>query len=400
VRVQIWSYNYDPEPQGIGPLSTILAQGLQARGHEVVVVAAHPHYPEPRWGSRLWPYWNRTDGIPILRLPLWIGRGTPLARVRQELTFTAAQTAVAPLLPNADVIVAVCPSFPALLPVMAISAARKTPWVMWLQDIVTDGAKTTAQMSDGPLLHAAQWFERRAYRSANRVVAISDAFRRNLMHKGVAAAKVEVIFNPSTRLADESNDIGALQQRPPTLLAMGNIGHSQGLDRVVESFEASEKLRELGARLVIAGSGVAEESARAAVKSANVEMPGVLYGDELTPLLRSTSLGVVSQRPDLLEFNLPSKLMNYMAFGIPVLASVDPASETARVVRESGAGWIADAADPDAFAATAVSALRDLGALRDAGLAGFAYAQNQFSPATVVERFEQVLFGVARAPTA
>ena len=63
VRIQLWSYNYDPEPSGIGPVSTVLARGLRERGHELSIVAAHPHYPEPRWGSRRLPYRERRDGI-------------------------------------------------------------------------------------------------------------------------------------------------------------------------------------------------------------------------------------------------------------------------------------------------------------------------------------------------
>ena len=27
-----------------------------ARGHDVQVVSAHPHYPDPQWGHRLMPY--------------------------------------------------------------------------------------------------------------------------------------------------------------------------------------------------------------------------------------------------------------------------------------------------------------------------------------------------------
>lgn len=48
MRVQLWSYNFDPEPTGIGIVATTLARGLSKRGHDVEVVAAHPHYPEPR----------------------------------------------------------------------------------------------------------------------------------------------------------------------------------------------------------------------------------------------------------------------------------------------------------------------------------------------------------------
>lgn len=56
LHVQLWSYNYDPEPTGIGPVSKVLAEGLRSRGHHIEVVAAHPHYPVPRWGKRKLPY--------------------------------------------------------------------------------------------------------------------------------------------------------------------------------------------------------------------------------------------------------------------------------------------------------------------------------------------------------
>ncbi|MBJ7519195.1 MAG: glycosyltransferase family 4 protein [Solirubrobacteraceae bacterium] len=395
MRVQLWSYNYDPEPQGIAPLSAMLAQGLQALGHDVLVVAAHPHYPEPTWGVRLRPYRERRDGIPILRLPLWAGRDSSLARIRQELTFAAAQTAVTPLLPPTDVVIAVTPSFPALGTAMAFAQARRVPWVMWLQDIVTDGAATTGELrSGGPLLQAARSFERVTYRSAASIIVISEAFRQNLLAKGVPNDKIERIFNPSSRHADTPADIPALLDDTPRVLAMGNIGHSQGLGAMVEAFQDHAGLRELGAELVIAGSGVAADDVRAKITDPRVQMPGVFYGDELTPVLRSASIGLVSQRPDMTEFNLPSKLMNYMAFGIPVIASVSPESETARIVRESGAGWVTDAAHPEQFANVAAEVIRDREALERASQAGFRFAREQFAPHSVASRFSDVLANV------
>jgi colanic acid biosynthesis glycosyl transferase WcaI len=391
MRIQIWSYNYDPEPQGIAPLSTMLAQGLAARGHAVLVVAAHPHYPEPAWGVRVRPYRERRDGVPVLRLPLWPGRGSGLARIRQELTFLASLSAVAPLLPSADVLIAVTPSFPALAPAAAFARMRRMPWVMWLQDIVTDGATTTGQLSEGRLLREARRFERASYAAANRIVVISQAFRENLVSKGVPEDKIDRIFNPITRAADSANDMGAIADQPPQILAMGNIGHTQGLDRIVDAFQASPELAALDARLIIAGGGVAADEVRERITDRRISMPGVLYAEALTPVLRASSIGLVSQRADILEFNLPSKLMNYMAHGIPVIASVNPASETARIVRESNGGWVTDAADPDQFARKAASLMSDRSALVAAGGAGFAYAQENFAAARVAEKFEAVL---------
>ena len=395
MRVQLWSYNYDPEPQGIAPLSAMLAQGLQALGHDVLVVAAHPHYPEPSWGVRVRPYRERRHGIPVLRLPLWAGRDSSLARIRQELTFAAAQTSVAPLLPQTDVVIAVTPSFPALGTAMAFAQARRVPWVMWLQDIVTDGAATTGELrSGGPLLQAARSFERLTYRSAASIVVISEAFRQNLLAKGVPDDRIERIFNPSSRHAETPADISALLADTPRVLAMGNIGHSQGLGAMVRAFQDHPGLRDLGAEFVIAGSGVAADEVRAEITDPRVQMPGVFYGDELTPVLRGASIGLVSQRPDIAEFNLPSKLMNYMAFGIPVIASVNPESETARIVRESGAGWVTDAAQPEQFANVAADVIRNRDALERASQAGFRFAAEQFAPASVAARFSDVLANV------
>jgi hypothetical protein len=61
MRIQLWSYNYDPEPSGIAPLSGIWARAMRDRGHEVLVIAAHPHYPKPIWGSRTKPYRERRE---------------------------------------------------------------------------------------------------------------------------------------------------------------------------------------------------------------------------------------------------------------------------------------------------------------------------------------------------
>ena len=46
MRILIYSYNYHPEPIGIAPLMTELAEGLVKRGHEVRVITAMPNYPE------------------------------------------------------------------------------------------------------------------------------------------------------------------------------------------------------------------------------------------------------------------------------------------------------------------------------------------------------------------
>ena len=130
----------------------------------------------------------------------------------------------------------------------------------------------------------------------------------------------------------------------------------------------------------------------AEIRSDRVEMPGLLLEELETEMERAT-IGLVPQRPDVDEFNLPSKLMNLMSRGVPVLASVNPSSEIARIVRESGAGWVVDAADPGrASRARCASILADQEELERRGAAGLEFARRNFSPEVVATRFEDVLY--------
>jgi colanic acid biosynthesis glycosyl transferase WcaI len=392
-KLAIWSFHYDPEPTGIGPVSRTLATGLAERGHDVSVVAAHPHYPRPAWGSARMPHRELREGIEALRLPLWIGRDSALARYRQEVTFVAGQFATMPAQPRPDALVYVSPSFPGLLAPMTFSRARRVPWVLWLQDILPDGAAAAGIVDDDSLvMRQSRRLELAAYRSAAKIVVISEAFVENLVAKGVPRAKIELLYNPATR----ARTMAAAPETPPRILSMGNIGHSQGLVALVAAFERSEEMRRIGAKLVITGSGVAEADLRAEIRSDRVEALGVVDDERLERELARATIALVSQRHGGAEFNFPSKLMNFMAYGLPVLAVVDPASEVSRVVQLADAGWVVDSSDPDAFPATVAKILDEPTQLRARGAAAQAFADGHFSRSGFAARFGSVLEEVTR----
>lgn len=396
MRVQLWSYNYDPEPTGIGIVSTVWARGLRDLGHEIEVVAAHPHYPEPRWGKRLRPYREMRGGINVLRLPIWVGRTNARERYRQELTFMVAQGAVTPFLRRPDVLVSTSPSFPALLPAILNVRARQIPWVLWLHDLLPDGAAATGLLDEGSaVIKLSRRLERAAYRAADRIVVLSQAFIKNLRAKDVPAEKIELIYDPATRVPTALAQPGCGGQGL-SVLSMGNIGHSQGLTPLVRAFEAHP---ELDARFVITGTGVAAAEARAEIRTDRVMMTGIVDDNRLERELRGADLAFVSQRYSGLEFNIPSKLMNFMAYGLPVLAVVNPAGEVARIVREAQAGWVVDSSDPDAFPRelARLSGARD--EIREHGSAARSYAEHQFGQRMFAQRFERVIWEVKRGQT-
>lgn len=395
MRIQLWSYNYDPEPMGIGPVSTVWARAMSARGHEVEVVAAHPHYPEPAWGRRYLPYREIRDGIPLTRLPIAVGRDGKFQRIAQELSYMTAQAIASPFLGTPDVLISVSPSFPALLPAIFNQRMRRIPWVLWLQDILPDGAATTGYLGDeGSVYRLSRRLESKAYQSASRIVVLSESFRSNLIGKGVPAEKISLAYNPATMEAEGPRESGNPPNSSPRIICMGNIGRSQGLAPIVEAFEDQARLEELDARFVITGTGVEENEVRSSIRSGRVEMMGVVDRQVLQAELSKAALGAVTQSYGGGDFNVPSKLMNYLALGLPVIASLPEGSEAARIIQSTGSGWVTDSNTPEDFAATAADALSDPEEMERRGRLGLKFAQSNLTPMALAEKFDAVLDSV------
>lgn len=393
LRIQLWSYNYDPEPTGIGPMSRTFVDALRSRGHMLDVVAAHPHYPSADWGRSWRPYREVRDGIPVLRLPLWIGRASAAQRVRQEASFALAQTAAIPFLQRPDVALVISPSFPALLPAIVAHRLRRVPWALWLHDILPDGAAATGLVGEGSkLVRGARRLELAAYRRCDRIAVISDAFVRNLESKDVPRSKIELINLPATRAPSvASTDSRIRPPGPLRVLTMGNIGFSQNLAATVRAWEASG----IEAQLRIAGTGVAVDAVRAEIRSGRVQLLGLLPDNEIERELRQADLALVSQQPDGVEFNVPSKLMNFMMYGLPVIGVVNPEREVARVIQEAKGGWIVDASRL-ADLPRLVESLEERGAdLRQRGENAQAYAVEHFSADAFADRLDALMRNVA-----
>jgi colanic acid biosynthesis glycosyl transferase WcaI len=247
-----------------------------------------------------------------------------------------------------------------------------------------------------PTIKAARRLERSAYRAARKIVVLSRAFTDNLVAKGVPEDKIQLIYDPATRAPDSTEverDAAGLQ-----ILSMGNIGHSQGLTNLVRAVDSSDLPDDV--RLVITGSGVAADEARAEVRTDRVRMVGVLDDTELETELKRANVALVTQRYEGGEFNIPSKLMNFMAYGLPVLAAVHPGGEVARIVREAEAGWVVDSSDPDSLP-------REIARLREAkdeiaerAAASRAFAERHFSQDAFAKHFDVLLRELASGTAA
>ena len=258
------------------------------------MVAAQPHYPEPLWGRRLLPSQETIDGIRVTRRAADGRARYQGARLRQELSFTAALAAAAPflggpLLPRPDLMLVGSPSFPALLPAIANSGPDGSR--------SSSGCTTsflTAPPPPGSSRRTALPCEPRAGWSApptGQPIGSSSCPALRGQPAGQGRARRE--DRPDLLPRDDADPGGAARQgrgRSAPLISMGNIGLTQGLAELVRAFEASEEMERRGVRLAITGAGVAADAVRAEIRSERTQMPGLLDHEALAeraPALRS-----------------------------------------------------------------------------------------------------------------
>lgn len=213
-------------------------------------------------------------------------------------------------------------------PHYVVSPLTRTPYVVTIHDCIH--LRFPEYLPNRFALTYATRVMRTAARRARRVLTVSEASKRDILHYlRVPAAKVEVIYNGlDERLATPPapGDIEHVRQRfqltSPYVLYAGNIKPHKNVDRVIEAFAGLRREGFDHVKLLIIGDDVSKyKSLRRLVHRYHlhqqVRFLGFVPDATLAILYRLASAFVF---PSLYEgFGLPA--LEAMALGAPVITS-------------------------------------------------------------------------------
>ncbi|GAB1544346.1 WcaI family glycosyltransferase [Scytonema sp. NUACC21] len=409
MHILIYSYNYDPEPIGIAPLMTELAEGLVKRGHQVRVITGMPNYPQREIYQEYRGKWYVTEqknGVTIQRSYLQIKSEPNLVdRLLLELSFVFTSLPQALNGWQPDVILLTVPPLLVSLPATLLGWLYNCPVVLNVQDILPEAAVRVGLLKNKWLIKVFEALEKFVYRTANAISVIAEGFVENLVNKGVPEKKIVCIpnwvnVNFIRPLPKENNAFRTAYHLEGKFVVMysGNIALTQGLETVVAAAALLRHIPEIV--FAIVGESKALKSLQQYCQTCgadNVMFLPLVEREKLPEMLAAADVGLVVQKRNVISFNMPSKIPLLLASGRPIVASVPATGTAARAIGHSDGGIVVAPESPDALADAVLNlyAKPTLAALL--GMKGRTFAMERYSYKQALDQYER-LFSNAICP--
>lgn len=335
LHIDLWGINYHPEPIGIAVYNTQLSEYLAKKGHEMRATTGFPYYPQWR---KLQPGVVATENMNnVLVRRNWLyvpHKVSTRRRVLHEFSFAVTSFFRQLFSRRADVYVVVSPPLLLGLCAIIISAVKCAPFVFYVQDLQPDAAIALGMIKQGWLLKLLLWMEATIYKEAATILVISDGMKDTVAAKGVPQEKIVTLPNwtsdadkvPAHTPNSWKRQHGLSEQS--TLISYcGNIGVKQGLESVVEAAYMLSKHQDL--HVAICGDGADKDRLQELVDARNlknVSMLPLLESDDYWALLQDSDACLVTLKPGTGASFLPSKLLNILLAGKPVITNADAGS--------------------------------------------------------------------------
>lgn len=384
-----------------------VTQYLAKRHHDVVVVSGETGYMSPE--VSLLPWYRRLlrremEGqVSVVRTYSYTRlHKSYLGRLWSFLSFTISSIYGLFMGGRPDVIYASSPPLFPMMSALLVSKFMRVPLIVEVRDLWPASAVQLGVVRNKFLISVMAWMESLLYRHAHKVVALTEGIRDDICARGFSEGKIELVrcgvdmelLFPDVDSAREVRSANGWSERK-VIMYFGALGEANNISVILRAAETLSSRDDVV--FVLVGDGMQRttiESELLSMRLSNVVMLPPVPKREARAMLAAADICVVTLK-DIPLFGgaIPTKLLDYMACGKPVLCGVR--GEARHIVESAKAGYAFDPDDHVALSDGIKGLLEDGELAQRMGLQGMEYARRVFSVEVVRERIERLLLGVS-----
>lgn len=408
MRILYVSQYFPPEMGAPAARVYELSRYWVAAGHEVTVLTGFPNHPTGVLAPEYRRWWRRgtmreqVDGIDVVRTWLYPAPNRrPWERIVNYTSFFMSAALRGLALRRPDVVIATSPQLLVGLAGWWLARMKRCPFVFEVRDLWPESLVASGVGHDrSALIRTLRWLAGFLYRRAQRIVVVTEALKEELISRwGVPESRIAVVengvdidrFKPQTDRDALRRQLGLDGRFVAAYI--GTLGYAHGLETVLR---AAERVSAMGCRdvlFLLVGEGADKE--RLQNMAAQARLENVRFMDqqprEVMPSLINAAdvCLVLLRRAPVFRTVLPSKMLEFMACGRPVVLGVDG---YARGLLERGqAGVYIEPEDVEGLTAAVVELARDPERRRQLGENGREFVATHFSRAGSAQRYLRIL---------
>lgn len=346
MKILFLTDNFPPEVNAPATRTYEHCQEWIKMGAEVTVITCVPNFPHGKvydtYENKLYQKEN-VDGIEVIRVWSYITSNKGFAkRVLDYCSFSFMAFWVG-LFQKSDVIVATSPQFFTTWAGWGLSKFKRKPWVFELRDIWPESIQSVGAIENSKIIKLLEKIELALYRDSAKVIAVTDAFKSNLISRGIPAEKIDVVTNGSNLTLfnlEEKDSILLKKLKLEDKFVVGYIGThgmAHSLDFVVKSIS---KIDDESIHFLFIGNGAMKEeivSLSDKLKIKNITFLDSICKEDVPSYLSIVDVSLAPlKKSDTFKTVIPSKIFEASAMKKPTLLGVE--GEAQRIIENYGAG--------------------------------------------------------------
>lgn len=384
-----------------------LTKAWSAQGVNVTVLTGLPNHPT---GIKP-PEYRKTirsteidDGVQVVRTWLYatpkkgLGRKTlgHLSFMISSLVLGAQATG------PADVVVVSSPTFFSIGSAWLLARLKGAKFVVEVRDLWPAVFVDLGILTFRPAISLLERLELAAYRAADAIVVVTEAFKDHINARGIPRGKITTIpngaetdvFSPQIARSEERSRLGVTPS-DVSVLYIGAHGISQGLHVVIE---AAEILREHRIHFAFIGDGADKSRIEGTIEElglANVSMLASVSRDQVPGIIAASDICLVPLRDvPLFSTFIPSKMFEFLAMEKAVIGGLR--GEAAEILAQAG-GYVVEPEDPHQLAEAILKLALDPELRESMGKEGGAFVRKNFNRRELAEKYHRLLESLVAA---